>query len=166
MRKSESRIPAKGSAVIIGALSASTRRRLAEAAEGTIEPLPNVPDTHLVTAKLKDPRKLFNKLNDVVGTEAVVTPVLVDGEGHQLFPTGQLQVRFKTELDQKTLSEIADRYGLEFTQRNKWSPQQAEFAIRKDDTRYLPEITSAIGKNANVEWASADVRAAFKREMA
>jgi hypothetical protein len=166
MKKSESRVPAKGSAVVIGALSEAMRSRLAEAAQGSVTPLPDVADTHVVTAKLKDPRKLVDALNEVVGSEAVVVPVLTDKEGHVLLPTGHLQVRFKHAPDESVLSTMAKRHGLDFLQRNKWAPLQAEFAIRPDDSRYLPEITSAIEQDAGVERAWPDVRTSFKRESA
>ena len=129
MGKPDRRVPAKDAAVIIGALPDAVRTRLEKEAGGKIHPLPDVADTLVVQAKPGDPRKLFNKLNDLIGDNAVVAPVLIDDEGNRLFPTGRLQVRFNKHAGEKLLSEFAKRHHLELTKRNRWSPQQAEFAL-------------------------------------
>jgi len=165
-KSSRSRLPAKDAAVVIGAVSDAMRSRLAKAAKGTIAPIANVADTLVVTAKPGDPRTLFQKLNDVVGDKAVVAPVLVDEEGQRLFPTGHFQVRFKTPADDELLAAFAERHGLQLTKRNRWAPQQAEFALRPDDARYLPEVTDALQAEPLVDDAWPDVRAAFRRETA
>jgi len=165
-KSSISRLPAKDAAVVIGAISDEMRSRLAKAANGTIAPMANVADTLLVQAKPGDPRKLFEKLNDVVGEKAVVAPVLVDEEGQRLFPTGHVQVRFKTPADDELLAAFAERHRLQLTKRNRWAPQQAEFAVKPDDPRYLPEITRAVQAEPAVDDAWPDVRAAFRRQLA
>jgi hypothetical protein len=164
MGKPEGRVPAKDAAVIIGALPESTRSRLEQATGGKVSPLPNVADTYVVQAKPEDPRKLFSRLNDVIGDAALVAPVLVDEEGNRLFPTGRLQVRFNKHPDDKSLSDFAERHRLELTRRNRWSPQQAEFSVRPEDPRFLPEIADEVVSDRTVATAWPDVRAAFRKE--
>jgi hypothetical protein len=158
-----SRVPAKDAAVIIGALPKTMRSRVEQATGAKVTSLPNVPDTYVVQAKPEDPRKLFNRLNDVVGDAAVVAPVLVDEEGNRLFPTGRLQVRFNKHPDDKSLSDFAERHRLELTKRNRWAPQQAEFAVRPEDSRFLPEIADEVVSDGSVANAWPDVRAAFRK---
>jgi hypothetical protein len=165
LSKHVSRVPAKDAAVIIGALPKTMRSRVERTTGAKVTPLPNVADTYVVQAKPDDPRKLFNRLNDVVGDAAVVAPVLVDEDGNRLFPTGRLQVRFNKHPDDKSLSDFAKRHHLELTKRNRWSPQQAEFAVRPEDSRFLPEIADEVGSDGAVATAWPDVRASFRKEI-
>jgi len=156
------RVP-KGGVVIIGSLSDATRERVAKE---TGEPTKTIgsPLTHVIETTATNLRKLSQKINKVVGTEAVVAPLLADGEGNQLVPTGRMQVRFKEPPSDKSLAAFAKRHKVELTQRNKWSSQQAEFAVRTDDTRYFPDVAAELNKDAKVVTAWPDVRAAFRRE--
>ena len=166
MKDPNSRAPAKDAVVIIGAVSKAVRDKLVKAVHGKIAPLANVADTLVLEAKAEEPRKLFRKLNDIVGDNAVVAPVLVDQDGNRLFPTGRLQVRFKDASDESWLSDFAARHGLDFVKSNRWAPQQAEFAVRPSDSRFLPEIAAAVAGDKAVETAWPDVRAAYRRENA
>lgn len=157
----DSRVP-KGGVVIIGSLSGATQERLAKAADGKIEKISGAPFTQVVK-KSGNLRKLSERLNEVVGSEGIVAPLFSDAEGNRLFPTGRLQVRFKQPLTDTYLSDFAKRHNVDLAQRNKWSPQQAEFAMRTDDTRYFPDVASELKKDDAVMTAWPDVQAAFRR---
>jgi len=155
-----------GGAVITGALSKETHQRLAELAPGRVSKVADAPPTLLVEAKAEDPRDLCARINDVVGSEGVVAPLLVDDDGNRLFPTGQVQVRFKEAPSERRLSAFATRHNVKLAKRNQWAPQQAEFQVRSDDARFLPDITSAMAEDKGVTAAWPDVRAAFRRTRA
>ena len=155
------RVPSGGLA-IIGSLSKATQERVAKEAGRPPETI-DAPLTHVIATTETDMRKLSERINKLVGTEAVVAPLLADDQGNRLVPTGRMQVRFKEPLSDSSLSAFAKRHKVEFTQRNKWSPQQAEFAVRSDDTRYFPDVAVELSEDAKVATAWPDVRAAFRR---
>jgi hypothetical protein len=158
----DTRIP-KGGVVVIGSLSGATQERLAKAAEGKIERISEAPLTQVVEKTGVNLRKLSERINEVVGSEGIVAPLFSDAEGNRLLPTGRVQVRFKQPLTDHSLTDFAKRHNVELAQRNKWSPQQVEFAMRTDDTRYFPDVASELKKDDAVMTAWPDVLAAFRR---
>ena len=44
-----------------------------------------------------------------------------------------MQVRFKEPPTDNFLTSFAKRHNVELAQRNKWPPQQVEFAVRSDE---------------------------------
>ena len=160
-----SRTPS-GGVVVIGSLSQATRERLVKAADGKIAKISDAPLTHVVEKTGVNLHKFSERINKVVGTEGVVAPMLVDEEGNRLLPTGRMQVRFKEPPTDNFLTSFAKRHNVELAQRNKWSPQQVEFAVRSDDTRYFPDVAVELKKDNEVMTAWPDVQAAFRREKA
>ena len=163
MKASSTRIPADGT-VIIGSLSDATQSRLTEAVSGRLSKISDAPPTLVVESKADDPRALCQRVNQVVGDEAVVAPLLTDEEGNRLFPTGQLQVRFERPPPEDQLKQVAERHKLDLAGRNKWAAQQAVFSIRPEDSRYLPDIAAELTKEEGVAAVWPDVKAAFRRE--
>jgi hypothetical protein len=155
-----------GGVVVIGSLSQATQDRIAKAADGKIEKVSDAPLTHVVEKTGVDLRRFSERINKVVGTEGIVAPMLTDDEGNRLLPTGRMQVRFKEPPTDKFLSSFAKRHKVEVAQRNKWSPQQVEFAVRSDDTRYFPDVAAELKEDGKVMTAWPDVQAAFRREKA
>jgi hypothetical protein len=165
MATQNSRVPA-GGVVVIGALSKATQDRLEKGAHGKFAKVADSPLTQMVEISGGDLRKISEQINKVVGTEGVVAPMLADDEGNRLLPTGTMQVRFKSAPSDDLLADFAKRHKVELAQRNKWSPQQAEFAVRTDDLRYFPDVAAELEKDKTVVSAWPDVRAAFRREKA
>lgn len=163
MASSGARAPAKDAAIVLGRVSKTTQSRLAEAAGGTAAPMPDVPGAVLVTAKGRSARKLFGALNRVVGDAAVVVPVLVDRAGNRLYPTGTVQVRFKEAPQAGPIAAFAKRHGLGRGRRNPWASDQVAFALRRDDTRFLPDIVKQVGATPDVAQAWADTRTHYRR---
>ena len=163
MKAADSRLPAKDSVLVIGPLSDATRSDIVRAAQAEVAPLPGVEDAFVVKTKPGNPRQLFQKVNDLVGDKLLVAPVLIDKDGERLFPTGDIQVRFKTPPTDQELADFAKRLQVGTPKRNKWSPQQVAFAIRSDDARFLPEITDQISAQPSVHAVWPDVRAEFRR---
>lgn len=163
MTVQNSRTPS-GGIVVIGSLSPETQQRLEKAAEGKIAKVAGAPLTHVVEMAGVDLRKFSAQINKLVGKEGVVAPILADDEGNRLLPTGRVQVRFKEEPTDNFLASFAKRHKVELAERNKWSPQQAEFSVRTDDTRYFPDVAAELEKDSKVMTAWPDVRAGFRRE--
>ena len=163
MKGADSRQPAKDEVVVIGPLSDATRSDIARAAQAEVAPLPGADDAFVVKTKPGNPRALFQKVNEVVGDKLLVAPVLVDKDGERLFPTGDIQVRFKTPPTDQELADFAERLQVGTPKRNKWSPQQVAFAVRSDDARFLPEITDEMSAQSSVQSAWADVRGQYRR---
>ncbi|MET4209154.1 hypothetical protein [Bradyrhizobium sp. LA2.1] len=163
MTSDGSRTPS-GGIVIIGSLSPETQEQLAKVADCKIATVSGAPQTHVLETTGVDLRRLSERVNKVVGTEGVVAPILADDEGNRLLPTGRMQVRFKEAPTDKVLQTFAKKHKVAPGQRNKWSPQQAEFAVRTDDTRYFPDVAAEMEKDSKVATAWPDVRAAFRRE--
>ena len=156
------RVPA-GGVVVIGPLSEETQALLGKAAHGKLAKIAESPMTQVVEGA-SDVRALTDRISKIVGNEGVVAPLFVDDAGHQLFPTGRMQVRFKQPPSDAILTNFAKRHNLELVHRNKWASQQAEFAVRTDDTRYFPDVTTALREDDKVATAWPDTRAAFRRE--
>jgi hypothetical protein len=152
-----------GGAVVIGTLSPETMARLTKAAPGPVTKVSEAPPTLVIGGKAEDARRLCERINQVVGAEGVVAPLLADADGNRLFPTGHLQVRFEDEPSDGMLSVFAARHRFELAGRNKWAPRQADFLVRRDDERFLPDIASAMAKGEGVIEAWPVVRAAFRR---
>lgn len=163
MASSGARVPAKDAALVLGRVSKGTRSQLAEAAGGTVAPMPDLPGAVLVQTKRGSARKLFGALNRVVGDTAVVVPVLVDRAGNRLYPTGTVLVRFKDTPRRGLIADFARRYGLGRARRNAWASEQVAFALRRDDARFLPDIVREIGAAPGVAQAWADTRAHYRR---
>jgi hypothetical protein len=117
----------------------------------------------MVESKAEDSRALCERINDAVGPEAVVAPLLVDDEGNRLFPTGKLLVRFEERPTDDLLSAFAERHQVELSQRNKWAERQAEFNLSTTDHRFLPDIAAAMNEDAGVTKAWPEVQASFRR---
>jgi hypothetical protein len=161
----ESRVPVPG-AVVLGELSPATLQRLEKTSAVHLKTPPGPGEARIVEATEPDARSFWRKVSDVVGSEALVVPILADEEGHQLLPTGAIQVRFKSEPSDHTLDVFSARHGLQPGKRNRWSPVQAEFMIRPDDDRYLPDIVDTIAADADIAAVWPDVRGSYKRESA
>jgi hypothetical protein len=163
MKTDHARVAAGGVAVI-GHLSKATMARLA--AHGQFTKVSDDPPIHAMETTRKDLRALSEEINAVVGTEAVVSPLLSDNDGSRLVPTGQMQVRFKEPPSAEALDKFAQEHKVELAGLNKWAPAQAAFSVRSDDTRYLPELESELQDDKTVKAAWADVKAAFRRDSA
>lgn len=163
MKRSGLRSPVKDAAVVIGPLSAAMRSRIARALGASVAPVPGAKDAFVIESAPGEPRELFRKINDLVGSKALVAPVLADQDGKRLFPTGELQVRFHDVPSDDAIAAFVKRHSLGQAKRNKWAPKQVAFALRRDDRRFLPEITERIGADRTVDKAWPDVRARYRR---
>jgi hypothetical protein len=150
-------------AVVIGRISEKTASRIAdETGAAPVRDL-NEPDTIILEESGGKTPQMWRQVNNIVGGEAVVVPILQDTEGRKLLPTGQIEVRFKEAPDTARLNAFAKRHALKLIGPNRWNPQQASFAIEPKDERFLLKITEALEADAEAETAWPDTRSAYQR---
>jgi hypothetical protein len=107
-----------------------------------------------------DPRAAWEALARLIGPGGLVAPVLVDERGHELYPTGRVQVRFQAEPSEAEIGAFATRHHLASGQRNRYQALQCAFAVEGD---YLPDVVARIAQDPAVKRAWEDVEAAFER---
>jgi hypothetical protein len=163
MQKTVHRLALPGT-VVIGKLSKEVRSRIAGATGREPVNDPREPGVLVVDKIGGKAREAWQKVNDIVGDEGVVVPILEDSEGHRLLPTGRIEVRFKVPVAAGRLKEFAKRHGLKLEGQNRWNKLQASFAIEPKDKRFLMEIVASLEADSEAETAWPDTRAAYRRE--
>jgi hypothetical protein len=150
-------------AVVIGRLSKETLSRIAAATGATPKRDESEPGVMILEKVAGKARAAWEKVNDIVGKEGVVVPILEDDEGHRLLPTGRIEVRFKTPPAPKALEDFARRHGLKLAGQGRWNNAQASFALKPEDGRFLMEIVAALDADPETEAAWPDTRSAYRR---
>ncbi len=96
-----------------------------------------------------DPRQTSRKLQERLGADVFVAPVLVDDRGGAAYPTGRIQVRFdKPPSDQRCLA-FAESHELKFLSRNKYQSAQCLFKPL-DVSAYLPDVVEDLASAEGV----------------
>jgi hypothetical protein len=149
--------------VVIGKISEKTAARIADETGASPAKDANVPNVTVLEAAKGKTQQIWKQVNDIVGGEAVVVPILEDIEGRRLLPTGRIEVRFKEPPDLTRLNAFAKRHELKLIGPNRWNGQQATFALEPKDSRFLLEITKALESDGEAETAWPDNRSAFQR---
>lgn len=129
------------------------------------ESLPGAGDACLVslTAPEDEPREAWRRLQDLIGEEARVDPVLVDEEGHHHFPTGTIQVRFLESPSDEDLESFARTHHLRLIARNKYEPAQSSFERTDPGEAFLPDRVREVAASPEVETAWEEARAHYRR---
>jgi hypothetical protein len=81
-------------------------------------------------------RKLLDDNEDVAWAQ----PVLVDDDGHERYPTGELTVRFDEPPTDNQLQTFARSRHLRATRRNAYQPAQVVLVPEKPRAVFLPEL--------------------------
>lgn len=150
-------------AVIIGRISESTAARIAAETGASAVADSQYPDMTVLENTDGKTKPIWKQVNDIVGGEAVVVPILEDIEGRQLLPTGRIEVRFKDQPDLSRLNAFAKRHELKLIGKNRWNGQQATFALEPKDERFLIDVTKSLESDAEAETAWPDTRSAYQR---
>ena len=153
----------RGGPVVIGTLSPETMARLTKAAPGPVTKVSEAPPTLVIGGKAEDARRLCQRINQVVGAEGVVAPFLCRRGRKPPVPDraspgpsrGRAVGRHALGLRRAPSGRAVGR--------NKREPRQADFLVRRDDERFLPDIASAMAKGEGVVEAWPVIRAAFRR---
>ena len=91
-------------------------------------------------------RKLLDEHDDV----AWVQPVLVDDDGHERYPTGELTLRFDEPPTDDELDEFARARHLRTARRNEYQPAQVVLAPEQPRDVYLPDLCEELGREQGV----------------
>ena len=110
----------------------------------------------------EDAASNWKALVDKIALEFAVDPVLVDADGVEHYPTGDLMVRFSEPPSGDELSRFAERFALLIVERNKWVPAQVRFE-RVESDRFLPELVLALEKADGVRAAWATTLTRYER---
>jgi len=86
----------------------------------------------------------WERLSAALGPGLAAHPVFLDEQGHALYPTGLITVRFTSVPTEAELNLFARDYDLENCSRNKFVPAQATFAPRRPAAAFLPEVIEKI----------------------
>ena len=97
------------------------------------------------------------------GGAAWAAPVLVDDEGGEQVPTGEITVRFGSVPADPELAAFAGRHGLVLRRRNEFVAQQAVFAPAAPRATYLPELCEELAADPAVTQAWANTLSRYRR---
>jgi hypothetical protein len=111
----------------------------------------------------QEPRCAWQAIQDAVGENNEVHPVLLDSEGDLHYPTGRINVRFSRAPNDAEVENFARVHNLETRSRNKFVPTQFVFEPRESSKRYLPDVLKTIRSEELVNAAWADTLSEYKR---
>lgn len=94
---------------------------------------------------------------------AWAAPLLVDDEGGEQVPTGEVTVRFVSPPPDPDLAAFAGRHGLVLRRRNEFVAQQAVFAPAAPRATYLPELCEELAADPAVAHAWANTVSRYRR---
>jgi hypothetical protein len=158
--------PSSTTFVVCGEEPSKLRERATQLA-GCEEVEPFQDDEHLFLLRLRgevgDPRVAWEHVQKAVGAEAIVAPVLMDEEGHTLYPTGTVMVRFDEAPSDDGLREFAATHRLAIRDRNRYQPAQVSFSIIDPSDTYLPDLVVRLSGASGVKAAWQETKARYRR---
>ncbi|HEY2391200.1 MAG TPA: hypothetical protein VGK22_08495 [Candidatus Angelobacter sp.] len=91
------------------------------------------------------------------------SPVILDGQGQQLLPTGKIVVQFHEPPSRETLHLFEDSHGLRYLKTNEFKREQLSFEARDNKTIYQPDLIAKLKDDPNVRLAVPETMARFQR---
>lgn len=91
-------------------------------------------------------RKLLDENQDVDWAQ----PVLVDDDGHERYPTGELTVRFDEPPTDEQLQTFAESRSLRTARRNAYQPAQVVLVPAEPRGTFLPELCAELERTPGV----------------
>ncbi|HEX8650185.1 MAG TPA: hypothetical protein VF708_05040 [Pyrinomonadaceae bacterium] len=116
-----------------------------------------------VNRDFSNPKAAWQHAHEALGKKGIIQPVLLDENGSEQYPTGEIGIRFHTTLSDAQLKRFATSHGLRFCHRNEYMPQQAVFEPLRPGERYLPELLKELAGEKDVKLVWADTLARFQR---
>lgn len=110
-----------------------------------------------------DPKAAWRHVLDADPSLPWAAPVLVDDDGRDLLPTGEVTVRFTGPVSDEELLEFGDRHGLEVRSRNEFVPSQIVFVPADRRRCYLPDLYETLDAEPQVTRAWANTRSRYDR---
>lgn len=134
------------------------------AAIGTLEPVPGHDDMLLlhVHDAVARARTAWDHVQDAIGREFTVMPVILDERGIPSYPTGRVGVRFKQAPEPADVERFAEQLNLRLVGMNKYVAAQAVFEPN-DHTDYLPDVVDVAASDERVDKVWPEALSAYKR---
>ena len=108
-------------------------------------------------------RNARDRILDQVSAVAWAEPLLVDEQGGEHLPTGEVSVRFHEAPSDEDLATFGERHGLEVRRRNEFVPEQASFAPVDPREAYLPDLVDTVREDPEVSEAWANTLSRYRR---
>ena len=132
---------------------------------GSVEPIPGRKD--LARLRLRksatDPREAWALARRAIGDGTRIQPVLLDPDGQEQFPTGEVSVRFHRAISDDDLDRFAARHKLRVVRRNEFVPEQIVFEP-VEPARYLPDVVDELGASDDARLAWPNTIGKYERQ--
>ena len=110
-----------------------------------------------------DPRAAWERVLRQDPSLPWAAPVLLDEDGREMLPTGEVTVRFGGPPSDADLGEFGRRHGLSLRSRNEFVPSQAVFVPADRRSAYLPDLCQRLAGEPGVAAAWANTRSRYER---
>ena len=108
-------------------------------------------------------KKTRQSIQKRLGEGEAVHPVIVDESGQHQYPTGEINVRFRSTPSNAQLKKFAQEHKLRLHARNEFVPQQAIFEPVKVGERNVLEVVREISKDKNIQLAWPNTLSRYER---
>ncbi len=108
-------------------------------------------------------RESWQRLLDERDDADWIQPVLVDDQGHERFPTGELTLRFDEPPTDEELQAFARSRQLRPARRNNYQPAQVVLVPDRPRDVYLPELCAELEREPGVARAWPNTLSHFTR---
>jgi hypothetical protein len=116
-----------------------------------------------VGATVSSARAAWERVLSVDSKLAWAAPALVDEQGHERLPTGEVSVRFQQPPSDADLAAFARSHGLVLRGRNEFVPAQVVFVPADRRNTYLPELWTRLAAASGVAAAWANTVSRYRR---
>lgn len=117
---------------------------------GVVEEVPAHPDLlvlHLAHVSATDAKDAWRAVQDQLGRQVEVNPIVVDEDGQSKYALGSIVVRFPNPPSDEELAAWASEHDLIIRERNKYVPQQVSFGLAHAHRQFLPEVVQSLLKS-------------------
>jgi hypothetical protein len=145
--------PSNSRFVVNGADLGELKRRVRGKRNLRFELIDGDPQLVVVQASTRtpSPKRAWEQVSQALHADAMVAPVLTDADGNAMYPTGAIQVRFRTNPTDFQLDDFAHRHRLRIDGRNRYKPEQVVFSIAASPAEtYLPDLIADLSDAPDV----------------
>jgi hypothetical protein len=130
---------------------------------GDIEPLPADRAFHVLRVKTgQTGEPAWKTLIGALGGGSAY-PVLIDRDGAEHYPTGEVTVRFEKKPSPDALTAFAHEQELRLVRANEFAPQQFVVAPLDPSKEYLPRLVARLSAYPSVRAAWANTLSRYRR---
>jgi hypothetical protein len=130
---------------------------------GDVEPLTPNQALHVLSMKTgQTGERAWKALTGALGGGSAY-PVLIDGDGAEHYPTGEVTVRFEEKPSPALLESLARDQQVELVRENEFAPQQFVVVSRDPNKEYLPRLVERLSGYPGVRSAWANTLSRYRR---